>query len=98
MAAKKNGAAQLTGQESLHPFHGILRNVDPSFLKHGERAELNSSHARNYLRGLLSETQRKNSETIADGIDGANVQDLQNFIADSKWDDAVWIGSGGRRR
>lgn len=62
-----------------------------------KRAELNSTHARNYLRGLLSETQRKNSETIADGIDGANVQDLQNFIADSKWDDAGVFAHVARR-
>jgi SRSO17 transposase len=58
------------------------------FSSTSKRAETNSTHAKNYLRGLLSETQRKNSEAIADGIDGANVQDLQNFIADSKWDDA----------
>lgn len=67
------------------------------FSSTAKRAEMNSAHARNYLHGLLSETQRKNSEAIADAIDGANVQDLQNFIADSKWDDPAVFAYVARR-
>lgn len=53
-----------------------------------KRAEKNAKHARTYLHGLLSETERKNSEAIADAAGGnTQSQDLQNFIADSQWDE-----------
>ena len=67
-----------------------------------KRAENNAQHARTYLHGLLSETERKNSEAIADAA-GSNIQsqDLQNFIADSQWsEDGVfaYVATQANRR
>ena len=64
-------------------FFGMITHL---FAPTRKRAENNAQHARTYLHGLLSETERKNSEAIADAA-GSNIQsqDLQNFIADSQW-------------
>jgi SRSO17 transposase len=62
-----------------------------------KRAENNAQHARTYLHGLLSETPRKNSEAIADAAGDTESQDLQNFIADSQWEEAeVFRYAAGR--
>ena len=53
-----------------------------------KRAENNAQHARTYLEGLLSETPRKNSEAIADAAGNTEPQNLQNFVADSQWEEA----------
>ena len=58
------------------------------FAPTAKRAENTAKHAKNYLHGLLSETPRKNSETIADALGDTQSQDLQNFISDSRWNHA----------
>ena len=44
-----------------------------------------SAHARHYLAGLLSRTQRKNMERFSEGIPEADYQGLQQFLSDSPW-------------
>ncbi len=78
--------------ESTHPATGVAKRlvefcgmITHLFAPTAKRAENTARHAGKYLRGLLSETPRKNSETIADALEGTQAQDLQNFIADSGW-------------
>jgi SRSO17 transposase len=59
------------------------------FAPTAKRAENTARHARIYIEGLLSEAPRKNSEAIADAAGGVESQDLQNFIADSKWEESA---------
>lgn len=44
-----------------------------------------SHHARHYLAGLLSRTQRKNMERFTEENPTANYQGLQQFLSDSPW-------------
>jgi len=44
-----------------------------------------------YLQGLLSHTERKNSEAMALALDGPEaVRNLQRFVSDYQWDE-VWL-------
>jgi len=58
------------------------------FVLTAKRAENTARHAKSYLHGLLSETQRKNSESIIDALGDTQSQDLKNFIAASNWNHA----------
>jgi SRSO17 transposase len=79
--------------ETSHPATGVATRlfefcgmITDLFAKTRKRAENNAKHAKDYIHGLLSETPRKNSEAIADALQGTQEQDLQNFISDSSWD------------
>ncbi len=50
-----------------------------------------------YLKGLLSDLQRKTAERIALEV-GENVRDLQHFVGQSPWGIEPGGGSVGRRR
>ncbi len=87
MTVKKN--------ESVHPATGVAKRlvefcgmITHLFAPTTKRAENTARHAKSYIHGLLSETPRKNSETIADALGDTQSQDLQNFIADSRWNHA----------
>ena len=44
-----------------------------------------------YLQGLLSDTERKNVEAMALGLEGPDlVRSLQRFVGDYQWDEA-WL-------
>ena len=66
----------------LNAFCGMITHL---FAPTKKRAENNAVHAKTYLRGLLSETPRKNSEAIADAADDTEAQDIQNFMTGSHW-------------
>ena len=93
---KKNETSQpATGvAERLISFCGMITHL---FAATRKRAENNAQHARTYLHGLLSETPRKNSEATADAAGNTESQDLQNFIADSQWEDASVFRYAARR-
>lgn len=90
--------------ETSHPATGVAQRlitfcgmITHLFAPTKKRAENNAQHARTYLHGLLSETPRKNSEAIADAAGDTESQDLQNFIADSQWEEAeVFRYAAGR--
>jgi SRSO17 transposase len=65
-------------------FCGMITHL---FATTKKRAENNAQHARTYIHGLLSETPRKNAEAIADAAGNTESQDLQNFLADSQWEE-----------
>ncbi|MEI7908312.1 MAG: transposase, partial [Verrucomicrobiota bacterium] len=67
----------------LKAFCGMITHL---FAPTKKRAENNAVHAKTYLRGLLSETPRKNSEAIADVADDTQAQDIQNFMTGSQWE------------
>jgi SRSO17 transposase len=54
--------------------------------------EENQAHARCFVQGLLHRGERRNSENIAEAIDGCNVRNLQAFIATGAWRDAAVLG------
>ena len=57
-------------------FHGAFKRIEPE-----EHFEL-------YLQGLLSHTERKNSEAMALALDGPEtVRSLQRFMSDYQWDE-----------
>ena len=67
----------------LNEFTGLFRGAFGRI----EPAEL----CQLYLQGLLSPTERKNSEAIALALDGpAAVRNLQRFVSDYPWDE-VWM-------
>ena len=60
-------------------FHGAFKRIEPT-----ELFEL-------YLQGLLSHTERKNSEAMALALDGPeSVRNLQRFMSDYQWDES-WL-------
>jgi SRSO17 transposase len=67
----------------LKTFCGMITHL---FAPSQKRAENNAVHAKTYLHGLLSETPRKNSETIADAVKDTQYQDIQNFMTGSQWE------------
>jgi SRSO17 transposase len=65
--------------EFIGLFRGAFRRIEPA-----ELCQL-------YLQGLLSSTERKNSEAIALALDGPEaVRNLQRFVSDYRWDE-VWM-------
>jgi SRSO17 transposase len=48
----------------------------------------NQAHARCFVQGLLHKGERRNSENIAEAIQGCNVRNLQAFITTGNWQDA----------
>ena len=71
-------------------YEGVLERFDEfvsSFISHlHTRAQ--QKNARDYMKGLLSDTERKNVESIA-YFHGQQKQQLQKFIGQSDWDDEV---------
>lgn len=53
----------------------------------------NHSHARKFIAGLLSQGRRRNSESIAEVTNSANVRSLQAFISSGAWRDAALLQS-----
>lgn len=51
--------------------------------------EQNQKHARCFVQGLLHQGERRNSENIAQAIEGCNVRNLQAFITTGVWHDAA---------
>jgi SRSO17 transposase len=48
----------------------------------------NHTHARRFVQGLLHGGERRNTENIAQAMQGGPVRSLQSFIATGAWDDA----------
>ena len=51
--------------------------------------EENHQHAARFVHGLLGGQERRNTENIAEVVDGGVVRTMQKFIAQGCWDDAV---------
>jgi SRSO17 transposase len=51
--------------------------------------EENHQHAERFVHGLLGGQERRNTENIAEVVDGGVVRTMQKFIAQGCWDDAV---------
>lgn len=50
--------------------------------------DANQAHARRFVQGLLRGGERRNTENIAEALDGGPVRSLQAFITTGAWDDA----------
>lgn len=68
--------------------HHVLRHDHPPLRGDQEACRKQRSTCQDIPQGLPSETTRKNSEAIADAAGDTASQDLQNFIADSQWEEA----------
>lgn len=51
--------------------------------------EQNHQHAQRFVQGLLGGHERRNTENIAEAVDGGVVRTMQKFIAQGVWEDAV---------
>lgn len=51
--------------------------------------EENHQHAERFVQGLLGGQERRNTENIAEVVDGGVVRTMQKFVAQARWDDAV---------
>jgi len=51
--------------------------------------EENHQHAERFVQGLLGGQERRNTENIAELVDGGVVRTMQKFVAQACWDDAV---------
>jgi SRSO17 transposase len=49
----------------------------------------NQAHARRFVQGLLRGGERRNTENIAEALDGGPVRTLQAFVTTGVWDDAA---------
>jgi SRSO17 transposase len=47
----------------------------------------NQAHARRFVQGLLHQGERRNTENIAEALDGAPVRTLQAFVTTGAWHD-----------
>ena len=69
-------------------YEGVLQRFDEfvtPFISH-LHARTQHQKARDYMKGLLSDTERKNVESIA-YFHGQQRQQLQKFIGQNQWDD-----------
>ena len=72
-----------------------LRRLRPELNTFGERylplfgREENHLHAERFVHGLLGGHERRNTENVAEAVDGGVVRTMQKFIAQGCWDDAV---------
>lgn len=51
--------------------------------------EQNHQHAERFVQGLLGGQERRNTENIAEAVDGVVVRTMQKFVAQGCWGDAV---------
>jgi SRSO17 transposase len=51
--------------------------------------EQNHEHAQRFVQGLLGGLERRNTENIAEVVEGGVVRTMQKFVAQGVWDDAV---------
>ena len=52
------------------------------------RREENYEHAQRFVHGLLGGQERRNTENIAESVDGGVVRTMQKFLAQGCWEDA----------
>jgi SRSO17 transposase len=52
-------------------------------------AEENQTHARRFVQGLLLGGERRNTENIAEAMEGGPVRNLQAFVSTGVWQDAA---------
>ena len=52
----------------------------------------NPAHARRFVQGLFHGGERRNTENIAEALDGGPVRSLQAFITTGAWDDGRILG------
>src|SRR5262249_40948952 len=52
----------------------------------------NQAHARRFVQGLLRGGERRNTENIAEALEGGPVRTLQAFVARGVWDDGDLLG------
>ncbi len=58
------------------------------YLPQFEREE-NHQHAQRFVQGLLGGQERRNTENIAEAVEGGVVRTMQKFIAQGTWKDAI---------
>jgi SRSO17 transposase len=51
--------------------------------------EENHSHAERFVQGLLGGQERRNTENIAEVVDGGVVRTMQKFVSQGSWEDAT---------
>lgn len=51
--------------------------------------EQNHQHAQRFVQGLLGGLERRNTENIAEVVEGGVVRTMQKFVAQGVWEDAV---------
>ena len=51
--------------------------------------EENYQHAERFVQGLLDGQQRRNTENIAEAVEGGVVRTMQKFVAHGTWEDAM---------
>lgn len=51
--------------------------------------EENQSHAHRFVHGLLGGQERRNTENVAEVVEGGVVRTMQKFIAQGSWEDAA---------
>lgn len=79
-------------------YEGVLERFETfvaPFIKHLHK-RVQQQKAIDYMKGLLSDVERKNVESIA-YLHGTDRQPLQNFIGQVEWDDAVILDKLVRR-
>jgi DDE superfamily endonuclease len=77
-------AATQQAAKTRHPDHAKLPIMAQSPWFGGEG---NQSHARRFVEGLLHRGERRNTENIAEAMNGGPVRSLQAFIATGGWAD-----------
>src|SRR5262249_26501459 len=74
-----------------------LRQLKPELDRFLERyaplfgRDENQAHARRFVQGLLHKGERRNTENIAEALDGGPVRSLQAFVTTGAWDDGALL-------
>jgi SRSO17 transposase len=79
--------------QQLKPeLEGFLARYAPLFGK-----DENQAHARCFVQGLLHKGERRNTENIAEALQGGPVRSLQAFITTGAWRDTALLTELGRQ-